>query len=253
MDVRSSLHLAIQGATRSGKSMTVNVLLAGLAGQPLILAGIDPTGILFNPWRDYPNGELRHLGTLEMGAALEVLRRLVILMDDRVRYLMRSDLDQLNPDDRSNPVVLVVLEEYPGILAACASQDVVDGSKQAERLEPLLKLCVRRLIQEGAKVNIRVLIISQRADAAIIDGPTRSNIGTRLSMRLDNRDAVAMLHPNAPADLVALFPSFEPGVGVAEIPGRGMQLFKSDFLEYRDYVEHVRALTPVGDTLARTR
>lgn len=241
LDLTSPWHLAIQGMSRSGKSTVMYDLLAVLAPvRAVTVAGVDPTGILLYPWRDHPNSGWRSIGTRDMQAACEVLDELVAEMDRRITVLLDRALDKFDTFSDSLALVLVVLEEYPGILSAAEVQDQAEGRKPSDRLAPRIQRSTRRLIQEGAKVGFRVLLIAQRMDASIIGGAERSNLGTRITMRVDNADAIRMLHPNVGADYLASVPRMSPGVGLIEVPGVPIRLFKADLLEYRDYVETVR-------------
>ncbi|MGL5862214.1 MAG: hypothetical protein ACRCY9_13260, partial [Phycicoccus sp.] len=50
--VGDAWHLAIQGATRSGKSALCYTLLGAYAARPdVLVCGLDPSGVLLSPWR----------------------------------------------------------------------------------------------------------------------------------------------------------------------------------------------------------
>lgn len=239
LDLGASWHIAIQGMSRSGKSVLTYSLLAPLARLTgVAICGVDPTGILLNPWRNHPHAEWRALGAADMTAAADTLDRIVAEMDRRIAALLNADLDKLDAFDTATPLLLVVLEEYPGTLSAAEAQDA--GAKPADRVAPRIQRNVRRLVQEGAKVGVRLLLIAQRMDASIVGGAERSNLGTRITMRVDNADAIRMLHPNATPDHVAMVPRMTPGVGLVELPGEGIRLFKADLLDYAGYVAAVR-------------
>ena len=87
----------------------------------------------------------------------------------------------------------MVLEEYPGELKQLRDFDAAQDRKRGERLEPTARAAVGRLVAEGAKAGVRVLLLAQRADAEFIDGASRSNFAARVSFRVDNADAVRML------------------------------------------------------------
>lgn len=54
-------------------------------------------------------------------------------------------------------------------------------------------------------------MIVQRADAEIVDGATRAQFGTRVTLAVDNGDAVRMLHPGAEPETVDSVRGFGPG------------------------------------------
>lgn len=241
IDLAEPWHVAVQGMTRSGKSVLLYGLLGGLANRrDALICGCDPSGILLNPWRGHPRDELRSIGTGDVAAHLAVLTELLAIMDGRIAQLLAEDRDKVPSPSAEQQLLIVVLEEYPGLLSAAEADDEAHGRKPADRVAPKLKRAVRRLVQEGAKAGLRVVLVAQRMDAAIVGGAERASFGTRISMRVDNGDAVRMLHPNADADLVDVVGRFSPGVGLVARPGSSDAIFKTDLLSYGDYVRVVR-------------
>ncbi|MCL2092517.1 MAG: FtsK/SpoIIIE domain-containing protein [Micrococcales bacterium] len=239
VDLADPWHVGVQGMSRSGKSVLLYDLLAATAGRTdVLLTGLDPTGILLAPWAHAPGADLRHSGTADLDHAVEVVEALVALMDQRIGHLLATGLDQVSPGTPGVPVVVVVLEEYPGLVSVLAAHD--QATKPAGRLEHRVRLGVRRLVQEGAKAGIRVVMLAQRFDAAVVGGAERSNLGTRLSMRVDNGDAVRMLHPAATPAQVAELAAAEPGRGLVDTPGQPTRWFKADLTGYGQYADTVR-------------
>jgi len=244
-DLGAATHTVIQGSTRSGKSVFTYLLLSGLAQSPhVVVCGVDPTGILLHGFVDSPHPEWRHLGTSDMQGAADVLARLVDEMEQRIKRLRTHDLDKVDDFSSDLPILVIAMDEYPGTLAAAASDDEAKGRKTGTKVEPMIKRDVRRIIQEGAKVALRMVLLAQRADASIIGGTERSNLGQRVTLRVDNLDAVNMLHPNITPDLAALVPRFKPGVGLVERPGEPLVRFRSDFIDYATYLAIARSATP---------
>jgi S-DNA-T family DNA segregation ATPase FtsK/SpoIIIE len=169
-----------------------------------------------------------------------VMDAVVREMDGRIVGLLASDRDKLDDFTADLPLLVVVMEEYPGLLGAAEAQDAAEGRKPAERLASRLQRNVRRLIQEGAKVGVRVILVAQRMDAATVGGAERSNLGARFTLRVDNADAVKMLHPNASLEQIATVSGFDPGTGLVEMPGIPLQRFKADYLDYGNYSRVVR-------------
>lgn len=235
-------HVAIQGASRSGKSVGVYNLLGGYAPAAargeVIVCGIDPTGVLLAPFNDYPGQQYRALGLADLDAIPAALTALVAEMDRRIAdQLLAAGRDKLEPGDA--PALLIVLEEYPGLLAALDSAD--KALKPAERRLPGVKNAVQRLIQEGAKALIRVQVLAQRADANIIGGAERSNLGTCLSLRVTNADAVRMLHADATPETVEQIRAFPPGYAYLERAGAAAEIVRFDMADYQAYRQHVLA------------
>lgn len=84
------------------------------------------------------------------------------------------------------PVLLVVLEEYAGLVRLA---DVTD-----KKLGAKVRALIARLLSEGRKAGVRVLIIVQRADA-VVDGLGPRPCAVRVSFSVDSGEAVRMLHP----------------------------------------------------------
>lgn len=247
VDFMAPWHMFVQGMSRSGKSVDVYLLLAPLAARDdTIVVGVDPTGILLSPWRAASGDKYRYLGAADMRAAADALAAICREMDDRIVALMDAGLDKLDTFTSQTPLLVVVLEEYPGTLSLAEVYDSAEGLKPAERTATSIKRSVRRLVQEGAKVGVRVVMIAQRADASIVGGTERSNFGLRISMRVDNNDAVRMLHPSATDDLCEAVQLAQPGQGVYELPGHRLTRFKADFCTYQQYTQFVRRQVQAG-------
>lgn len=238
--VGDPFHVITQGASRSGKSVAVYSLLGGYAAAAaageVVICGCDPTGILLAPFAEYPGAEFRALGLSDLDAIPAALNALVAEMDRRIAdLLMGQGRDKLDKGDA--PALLVVLEEYPGLLSALESAD--KALKSDQRRLPAVKNAVQRLIQEGAKALVRVQILAQRADASIVGGSERSNVGSRISLRVDNSDAVRMLHADASPEMVERIRSFKPGYAYVERAGLPPEVVRFDMADYAAYRAHV--------------
>lgn len=196
IDAAGTPHVALQGASRAGKSSATYTLLAALAHRPdVIVCGVDPSGILLDPFARGRGGAYIATGTRaeDLDAAADTLARLVNLMDDRIAALLRRGEDKISTFTAALPAVWVVMEEFPGLLAAARALDAERGPRPGN-VAPRLERSVSRLIKESAKVGFTVLILAQRMSANALDTDDRSNIAVRITLRVDNGDAVAMLH-----------------------------------------------------------
>lgn len=241
LDWSMPTHIAAQGGTRSGKSVWASATLAQLARKNNVLVtGIDPTGVLLAPWRAHPRPDLRHTGTRDMSTARATMRRLVDEMDRRIEQLLVSGRDKIETFSQDTPLVIVVLDEWPGALVADEESRKAARSDAPGLSGIPLRTGFRRLTQESAKVGFRVVAIAQRMDASIIGGAERSNLSTRLSFRVDNADAVRMLHPDAESELIAEVATFPTGVGILQRPGEKCIPFLSEYIAYEEYARQVR-------------
>lgn len=224
-------HLVLQGATGSGKSTAAYALLAGIAGCPdVMVGGVDPSGVIFKAWAGYPGQHLRASGIGDgLKAARAALGSLVDELDHRIS-LIPDDADKLTPTP-AVPLLVCVLEELPGLYRAA---DVLDRKIGAE-----VRSAVGRLIAEGRKASIRVVIVAQRADAAVVDGSVRAQASLRISFSCDD-DALAMLHPRGVIDGTA-HQNAAPGIALLSCPQLGHLRLRAPALTYTDYVARVRS------------
>ncbi len=205
-------HLIVQGATRSGKSRWTYGLLAQLAAHPGVdVAGVDPSGLTLRPFTGTRHARRQALGLADPGRVERVLGELVEEMDRRLSA-MPAHLDVL-PLEHGTPLLVAVLEEYPGLLRALDA-DAADP-KRGKRVRAL----VARLLAESHKVGLRVLLVAQRAEANIVGAAERAQCEGRLSFRTDTAEAVRLLHPDGD-DLAAEHATAPPGVALLSWPGR---------------------------------
>lgn len=224
-------HMVLQGATGSGKSTAAYALLAGVAGCPDVqVAGVDPSGVLFKPWAGYPGQHLRASGIGDgLNAARSTLAALVDELDYRIS-LIPDDADKLIPTPAA-PLLVVVLEEVPGLYRAA---DVLDRKIGAE-----VRGAVGRLIAEGRKAAIRIVLVAQRSDANVVDGSVRAQASLRMSFACDD-DALAMLHPRGVIDGTS-HQNAAPGIALLSCPQLGHLRLRAPALSYTDYVARVRS------------
>ena len=239
LDPYATAHMGLQGASRSGKSSTSYTLLAALAHRAdVVVCGVDPSGLLLGAFAAGPGRGFIATGTStdDLDHAADVLARLVEFMDSRISDLREAGIDKFASFSPVVPVVWVVLEEYPGLLSAAKALDAERGVKPGERLAPRLERAVGRLVKEGAKVGLCVLVIAQRMSADALATDDRANLAVRCSLRVDNADAVTMLHDGIPRAGLEAVRQFKPGVGIIEAPGeplRRVRMHHTDYATYR--------------------
>jgi S-DNA-T family DNA segregation ATPase FtsK/SpoIIIE len=144
-------HTICQGVTRSGKSVWTYGLLAQLAHRDdVLVAGLDPTGLLWRPFARCRHAPWQVSGLPDLAAHEKLLARVADEMDARIVDLP-ADRDTIEiTTDR--PLLFVVLEEYPGLLR------VFDAAKtRGDDPGGRVRALVSRLLAEGAKVGIRVV------------------------------------------------------------------------------------------------
>lgn len=236
-DPYEAAHVGVQGVTRSGKSELVYGMLSALAERPEVLVtGVDPSRVLLSPWRDCPEVEQRSIGQDLEGAA-RVLDGLVAEMDTRLEQLDAEGVDKLEVFSPDRPLLVVALEEFAGLTRACSVLD--RALKPAERLQPRIETAKDRLLCEGAKVGVRVMMIAQRFDASLVGGVARSQFGLRITLRMDNLDGVKMFHDGLSAEEAVEVFTYPAGRALVQAPGVGRRVMQADRTEYQTYRQRV--------------
>lgn len=226
-------HLVVQGQTGSGKSTWLYALLGQLAHRPdVLIAGVDPSGLLLRPFAGTRHAGWQVCGLADPARILAVLDALVAEMDRRIAE-MPARADAVTTSG-TLPLLVVVLEEYPGLLRALDAVDKDAGKR--------VRAAVARLLAESRKAGFRLVLVAQRAEASIIGGAERANAAGRLSFSVDNADSVRLLHPDAPPLLVAEHITAAPGVALLTWPGRPLRRVRGPWIGgYAAYVDRVSA------------
>lgn len=232
-------HIAVQGMTRSGKTAGMYAFLSSAycTGRVRII-GVDPTAVLLRPYAEM--GErLIHCGGADLPHAVKVLEEAVAIMDKRIASLWPARLDQFREYTPGRPVVLLVLEEAPGFMTALADDDAAEGRKTGDRLAPRAQRAVRRILAEGAKVGVLVFVAAQRLSTQVIPGDARSNLGFRITLRMDDGDGLRMLHSGLSSEDVRHLATASPGRGLVDTPTQHHARVRLLHLDYRAYLNRL--------------
>lgn len=234
IDPTEAAHTLFTGQTRSGKSVQVYGALAQLPRAGVQVCGIDPTGILFNALGDQLGGDALRVLTLSDPEQVEhVMLELVAEMDRRIRALLAKRLDKFTDFTTELPLLIVLMEEYPGTLAALQAIDAASGARPVDRLETKVRAAIQRLALEGAKVGVRLWLVAQRADASLLTGVLRSQLTQRFSFRQDP-DGLRMLHETITPEQIDRAQSFPVGRAYAEIASNPAPVeYQADYISYQ--------------------
>ena len=227
-DLTDAPHLLVAGATKQGKSVCLNVIIASLlyAKHPteLKFVFIDPKMVEFTAY----NSLLKHyLAALPMAQSAEqekkqaifktaaeaeqVLSSLCIEMDERYRLLADAGVNNfttynekykdrhLLPTDGHKylPYLVVVIDEYADLVMAGGPGP--DGKKSAKNIES----AIIRLAQKGRAAGIHVIIATQRPSVNVITGLIKANFPTRIAFRvLSGADSKTILDTTGAENLI---------------------------------------------------
>ncbi|WP_433781583.1 hypothetical protein ACQPX6_17550 [Actinomycetospora sp. CA-101289] len=241
--IARAAHIAVQGQNGSGKSAFLYGLLAQLAEAPdVLVAGCDPTGLLLGaPWdgtrhRDWQCAA--GAGRADLHAAH--LESLVAEMDRRLAD-MPPRVDTLTPSP-DLPLIVVVLEEYPGLLRAAAAQPApakINGKAPPTVLQRI-KLATLRLLSESRKVAFRVIMLAQRAEAESMGGGyARDQFALSISFRVP-ADSLVMLHGDDARPWGSEHQIAPPGIALVTAPGRPLTRLRVPWSGgYADYCARI--------------
>lgn len=235
-DVRDASHTIVQGQTRSGKSVGCYTMLAEIArmsDDDVQVWGIDPARLLLSPWRTRVHGSDRIVLGTDPAEVSALMERLLEEMEARLLLLDERGIEKFEPGTADTPpLMLVVLEEWAALMRALTDADAL--VKPAERVKAKTAAAMQRLVSEGAKVGVRVLLIVQRADADTVGGYARGQFGTRITFAVEDAQSVGMLHPSLDADRVQDVVSFPPGRAVTWVH-RVQRIGQFDLTDYATY------------------
>ena len=211
-DLADAPHLLVAGATKQGKSVGLNVLIASLlyAKHPseMKMVFIDPKMVEFSAY-----GRLlkHYLAVLPTAAddeeerdnaivkkpkeAEKILRSLCIEMDDRYELLSKAYVNniklyndkyrdhKLNPEHghRFLPYLVVVIDEYADLAMSGGS-----GS-EGKNMQRSIMGSIVRLAQKGRAAGIHVVIATQRPSVDVITGLIKANFPARIAFRVSTR------------------------------------------------------------------
>ena len=227
-DLTDAPHLLVAGATKQGKSVCLNVIIASLlyAKHPteLKFVFIDPKMVEFTAY----NALLKHyLAVLPMAQSEEeekkqaivkkpqqaeqILNSLCIEMDERYRLLADAGVNNftvynekykdrhLLPTEGHKylPYLVVVIDEYADLVMAGGAG--ADAKKSAKNIES----SIIRLAQKGRAAGIHVIIATQRPSVNVITGLIKANFPTRIAFRvLSGADSKTILDTTGAENLI---------------------------------------------------
>jgi S-DNA-T family DNA segregation ATPase FtsK/SpoIIIE len=197
-DLTKQPHVLVAGTTGSGKSVTVNAMLASILLQAspneVRMVLVDPKQVELNHYESIP-----HLLTPVVTSprlAANVLANLIKEMEERysimsrarTRSLIELNRYRLREGERPLPYILCVIDELADLMMI-APGEVEDA--------------IIRLAQKSRAVGIHLLLATQRPSADIITGLIKANVPARIAFAVSSQtDSRVILDQNGAESLL---------------------------------------------------
>ncbi len=211
-DLADAPHLLIAGATKQGKSVGINVIVASLLyskhPSELKFVFIDPKMVEFSAYSNLLHHYLAVLPEAnseedERNKAIvkspkdaeKILHSLCLEMDERYGLLSAAGVNniklynekykerKLNPQNghRFLPYLVTVVDEYADLTMT------VGASSEARNSSRSITNSIIRLAQKGRAAGIHVILATQRPSVDVISGLIKSNFPMRIAFRVASR------------------------------------------------------------------
>lgn len=192
-------HALIAGATKSGKSVSINTILVSLliknSPDRLKLILVDPKKVELSFYNDLP-----HLATPvidDAAMATQALKWAVDEMERRYDILARTrvrNIDDYNkkkllkPELENMPFIVIVVDEFNDLVMQCG----------AEANEAII-----RLAQKARACGIHIILATQRPTVDVVNGTIKANITCRIAFRVaSDMDSRTILDENGAESLL---------------------------------------------------
>ncbi len=208
-DLADAPHLLVAGATKQGKSVGLNVMIASLLyskhPSELKFVFIDPKMVEFGAYSRLlhhylavlPNSgdekeELDNAVVKKAANAELILRSLCIEMDSRYELMNKAGVNNIvlyNDKYRDRhllpteghhymPYLVTVIDEYSDLIMSAGS------SGEDKNRARSITTSIIRLAQKGRAAGLHVIIATQRPSVDVITGVIKTNFPTRIAFRV---------------------------------------------------------------------
>ncbi len=185
-------HFLVAGATGSGKSVCLNVMLVSLimrySPEELRLILIDPKMVGFRIYENIPHLLVPEIIT-EPQKALTALSWAINEMERRYEMFTKcnglvSDIESYNEHVASDTVpkmarIVIVIDELADLMETCKKD---------------FEARIRRLAQKARAAGIHLVLATQRPSVDIITGTIKTNLPSRIALKVMNAvDSITIL------------------------------------------------------------
>jgi len=171
-DLSTMPHLLLGGATGSGKSIMLQVIINSLLlneKQFINFALIDPKRVEFSCYNSL--SQLYGPVAREPESAVELLKELVKEMEKRFSRLEKSGARDISTYKGKMPYIVVIIDELADLMMV--------SKKNTQEY-----IC--RIAQKARACGIHLIVSTQRPTASIITGIIKANLSSRLSCQVSS-------------------------------------------------------------------
>ena len=189
-DLATMPHLLVAGATGSGKSVCINVILCSLLlrhdPNEVKLLLIDPKMLELNAYRDIPH--LLHPVVTDPKEAYKALHWLTVEMERRYRELARAGVrniggynkkvasgevvDEAGHPKEILPYVVVIVDELADLMIQVGNE---------------IETPIARLAQMARAVGIHLVLATQRPSVDVLTGVIKANFPSRIAFQVSSK------------------------------------------------------------------
>jgi len=178
-DLGKMPHLLVAGATGSGKTIFLNVLLSSLlyknSPETLRLILIDPKRVEFSFYEGLPHllTPVIHEPSKAINALTwlikEMERRFVVLSEEKTRNIMAYNSNMIKKKQPLMPYIVLVIDELADLMSTRGRD---------------LEAAIVRLAQMARAVGIHLVLATQRPSVEVITGLIKANITSRVAFQV---------------------------------------------------------------------
>ena len=184
-DLADMPHLLVAGATGSGKSVMINVIIKSLieqnSPQKLKLILIDPKRVELAQFKNSANLLIPTI--YDMEKAVKTLYWCVDQMEERYNKLEAKacrNIEEYNRNGGRMSKIVIVIDEFADLILANKSQKNDGKETNAES-------AIVRLAQKSRAVGMHLVLGTQRPSVDVVTGLIKANLPTRIAFRTASR------------------------------------------------------------------